>query len=319
MAMFCLNMWEIALVLAVHDDAYEDMATKFFEHFALIASAAQRLWDDQDGFFYDALQTVDGQRAVLRVRSVVGLLPLTATTTLAAHTIERMPYFSGHMRWFVENKPELCAVVSAEHERDGGVGRLLSVADETKLRRLVSRMLDEDEFLSPYGLRSMSRFHRDHPFTLDVGDIHASVDYEPGESRSGLFGGNSNWRGPVWFPINYLLVEALRRFARFYGDDLTVEHPTGSGQQRTLDVIADDLADRLIALFLRDESGRRPCLGDETRFQNDAAWRDLVSFAEYFHGDTGKGLGASHQTGWTGLVADLILTRAQADGFRPGR
>ena len=309
MAMFCLNMWEIALVLAVHDDAYEDMATKFFEHFALIASAAQRLWDDEDDFFYDALQTGDGARAVLRVRSVVGLLPLAATTTLGTQTIDRMPYFAGHMRWFLVNKPELCTVVSAEHVRDGGLGRLLSVADETKLRRLVSRMLDEDEFLSPYGLRSMSRFHREHPFTLDLGGVHASVDYEPGESRSGLFGGNSNWRGPVWFPINYLIIEALRRFARFYGDDLTVEHPTGSGRQLPLDAVADDLVDRLISLFLRDESGRRPAFGDVERFDSDAVWCDLVPFAEYFHGDTGKGLGATHQTGWTGLVADLIISR----------
>jgi hypothetical protein len=312
MAMFCLNMWEIALVLATHDDAYEDMATKFFEHFALIASAAQRLWDDEDGFFYDALQAGDGTRAVLRVRSVVGLLPLAATTTLGSQSIERMPYFAGHMRWFVVNKPELCTVVSAEHERDGGLGRLLSVADEPKLRRLVSRMLDDDEFLSPFGLRSMSRFHRDHPFTLDVGDMRASVDFEPGESRSGLFGGNSNWRGPVWFPINYLLIEALRRFARFYGGDLTVEHPTGSGRQHTLDAVADDLSDRLIALFLRDASGRRPVFGDVDKFQTDVSWRDLLPFSEYFHGETGKGLGASHQTGWTGLVADLIITRSTA-------
>ena len=311
MAMFCLNMWEIALVLAAHDDAYEDMATKFFEHFALIASAAQRLWDDEDGFFYDALQARDGSREVLRVRSVVGLLPLAATTTLGMQTIEHMPYFAGHMRWFVANKPELCGVVSAEHERDDGLGRLLSVADEDKLRRLVARMLDEGEFLSPYGLRSMSRFHQDHPFALDIGDAHASVDYEPGESRSGLFGGNSNWRGPVWFPINYLLIESLRRFSRFYGDGLTVEHPTGSGRQLPLDAVADDLGDRLLALFLKDGDGRRPVFGDVERFHTDPAWCDLLPFAEYFHGETGKGLGATHQTGWTGLVADLIISRGR--------
>jgi hypothetical protein len=310
----------------VHDDAYEDMATKFFEHFALIASAAQRLWDDEDGFFYDAIQAADGSRAVLRVRSVVGLLPLAATTTLGTQTIERMPYFAEHMRWFIVNKPELCTVVSAEHERDGGLGRLLSVVDEAKLRRLLARMLDEDEFLSPYGLRSMSRFHRDHPFTLDIGDVHSSVDFEPGESRSGLFGGNSNWRGPVWFPINYLLIEALRRFARFYGDELTVEHPVGSGRQLPLDAVATDLTDRLVALFLRDTAARRPLLGDVERFQRDAAWRDLLPFPEYFHGETGQGLGATHQTGWTGLVADLVIGRAgdrvrdaPADQHRPAR
>jgi hypothetical protein len=267
------------------------------------------LWDDEDGFFYDALQARDGRRAVLRVRSVVGLLPLAATTTLGTQTIERMPYFAGHMRWFIVNKPELCTVVSAEHERGDGLGRLLSVVDEPKLRRLVARMLDEDEFLSPYGLRSMSRAHAEHPFTLQFGDVRASVDYEPGESRTGLFGGNSNWRGPVWFPINYLLIEALRRFARFYGDALTVEHPVGSGRQLPLDAVADDLADRLIALFLRGQDGWRPLLGDVERLQRDPLWRDLLPFPEYFHGDTGKGLGASHQTGWTGLVADLILER----------
>jgi hypothetical protein len=309
MAMFCLNMWEIALVLAVHDDAYEDMSTKFFEHFTLIGSAAQRLWDDTDGFFYDALQAHDGQRAVLRVRSVVGLLPLAATTTLATQTLDRMPYFAGHMRWFIANKPELCAVVSAEHERDGGLGRLLSVANESQLRAMLTRMLDEEEFLSPHGLRALSRYHREHPFTLTIGGVESSVDYEPGESRSGLFGGNSNWRGPVWFPINYLLIEALQRFARFYGDDLTVEHPVGSGRQQTLGAVADDLADRLISLFLQDSAGNRPLLGDVARFQRDAAWRDLIPFPEYFHGDTGQGLGATHQTGWTGLVADLILSR----------
>jgi hypothetical protein len=267
MAMFCLNMWEIALVLAVHDDAYEDMATKFFEHFALIASAAQRLWDEQDGFFYDVLQGSDGLRAILRVRSVVGLLPLAATTTLGMQAIERMPYFSGHMRWFVVNKPELCTVVSAEQERDGGLGRLLSVADEAKLRRLVTRMLDEDEFLSPFGLRSMSRFHRDHPFTVDLGGTYASVDYEPGESRSGLFGGNSNWRGPVWIPMNVMLIRALLQFHGYYGDSFKVECPTGSGNQMTLFEVAKDISDRLLSIFKLDAEGRPPVFRCTERFQ----------------------------------------------------
>jgi hypothetical protein len=311
MAMFCLNLWEIALVLAENNPTYEDMATKFFEHFALIASAAQRLWDDEDGFFYDALQARDGSRTPLKVRSVVGLLPLAATTTLGRTTTDRLPYFSGHMRWFLDNKPELARVVSAVHRYDGGEGRLLSVVDADQLRRVLTVMLDESEFLSPHGLRAISARHGEDPFVLRIGDFEASVDYEPGESTTGLFGGNSNWRGPVWFPVNYLLLDALRRFGRFYGTDLTVEYPTGSGKQLALGDVADELADRLIALFTRDASGRRPVFGDEERFQSDPAWRELVPFHEYFHGDTGKGIGASHQTGWTGLVADLIVTRGR--------
>jgi len=310
MAMFCLNMWEISLVLAEHNPTYEDMATKFFEHFALIASAAQRLWNDDDGFFYDVLSTADVAALPLKVRSVVGLLPLAATTTVGQATCDRLPYFTGHMRWFLENKPHLARMVSAVHVRDGGEGRLLSACDETQLRRLVSRMLDEHEFLSQHGLRAMSRMHATQPFVLRIGSLAASVDYEPGESRSGLFGGNSNWRGPVWFPINYLLVDALRRFYRFYGADLTVECPTGSGEQLTLAAVADELTDRLVGLFTRDAGGRRAVFGDEELFQRDPSWCDLVPFHEYFHGETGKGLGAAHQTGWTGLVADMIVKRS---------
>jgi hypothetical protein len=309
MAMYCLNLWEIALVLAEHNPTYEDMATKFFEHFALIASAAQRLWDDADGYFYDALSTRDGARVPLRVRSVVGLLPLAATTTLGTATTDRLPYFAEHMRWFLENKPDLAGVVSAVHEHDGAVGRLLSVVNADQLTRVLQLMLDEGELLSPHGFRAISRRHGEQPFTLRLGDFVASVGYEPGESASGLFGGNSNWRGPVWFPVNYLLVEALRRFAAFYGADLVVEHPTGSGIKLTLAEVADEVADRLCGIFLRDADGRRPVFGDEQLFQGSPLWRDLVPFHEYFHGDTGKGLGASHQTGWTGLVADLLITR----------
>ena len=309
MAMFCLNLWEITLVLATENPTYEDLATKFFEHFALIASAAQRLWDDEDGFFYDALQTRDGRRTPLKVRSVVGLLPLAATTTLGRATTDRLPYFAGHMRWFLDNKPQLARVVSAVHERDGAEGRLLSVVDADQLRRMLTLMLDESEFLSPHGLRAISRHHEQSPFTLRIGDFQASVDYEPGESTTGLFGGNSNWRGPIWFPVNFLLLDALRRFGRFYGNDLTVEHPVGSGKQLPLEAVADEIAERLIGIFTRDLSGQRAVFGAEPVFQNHAAWMDLVPFHEYFHGDTGKGIGASHQTGWTGLVADLILTR----------
>jgi hypothetical protein len=308
MAMYCLNLWEIALLLAEHNPTYEDMATKFFEHFALIASAAQRLWDDTDGFFYDALSTRDGQRIPLRVRSVVGLLPLAATTTLGTATTARLPYFTGHMRWFLEHKPELAPVVSAVHERDGAVGRLLSVVDTDQLTRILRLMLDEGELLSDHGIRAISRSHREQPFTLRLGELTATVDYEPGESTSGLFGGNSNWRGPVWFPVNYLLIDALRRFAAFYGNDLLIEHPTGSGVKMSLAAVADDVTNRLCRIFLQDATGRRPVFGTEELFQSSERWHDLVPFHEYFHADTGKGLGASHQTGWTGLIADLLIS-----------
>jgi Mannosylglycerate hydrolase MGH1-like glycoside hydrolase domain len=311
MAMYCLNLWEIALVLAEHDPAYEDMATKFFEHFALIASAAQRLWDDVDGYFYDVLSTAGGTRTPLRVRSVVGLLPLAATTTLGPATAERLPFFAGHMRWFLDHKPELAGVVSAVHERGGTLGRLLSVVGPKQLARVLGVMLDEREILSAYGLRAISRAHREEPFTLRIGTFEATVDYEPGESTTALFGGNSNWRGPVWMPVNYLLVEALRRFASFYGDDFTVEFPTGSGVQLTLAAVADRVTDRLCAIFLCGADGHRPVLGERDLFASPA-WRGLIPFHEYFHGESGQGLGASHQTGWTGLIADLIITRRRA-------
>ncbi len=309
MAMYALNLLEMALILAEHDPAYEDAATKFFEHFAYIAQAMsdKGLWNEEDGFFYDVLAMDDGRRVPLRVRSMVGLLPLTATTTLGAATLERLPDFAGRFRWFLANRPAYSAVVGATHVRDGAQGRLLSVVDAERLQRVLSVMLDEDEFLSPYGLRALSRRHRDAPFTLDLAGMRYSVDYEPGESTTGLFGGNSNWRGPVWFPVNYLVIESLRRYARFYGDDLLVEYPTGSGTKLTLDAVADALSRRLICVFLDDETGRRPVFGDTELFQSHPDWHDLVPFHEYFHGDTGRGVGASHQTGWTALVADLIL------------
>jgi hypothetical protein len=309
MAFFCLSMWEISLVLAEENPTYEDMATKFFEHFTLIASAAQRLWDDEDGFFYDVLQTADGASIPLEVRSAVGLLPLAAATTLGQRTLERLPYFAGHMRWYLDNKPDLARVCATVGELDGAPGRLLSVVDAAQLRRLLARMLDEEEFLSPHGVRALSKVHAAHPFVLRVGGAEASVGYEPAESQSGLFGGNSNWRGPVWLPINYLLIDALRRFDDFFGAGEVVECPTGSGKQLRLAAVADELTQRIVSLFIRDETGRRPVLGDEPLFQDSDAWRDLVPFHEYFHGDTGKGLGASHQTGWTGLVADLVVSR----------
>jgi hypothetical protein len=310
MAMYCLNMLEIALVLARHDPAYEDVATKFFEHFALIATAAyeQGLWDEADGFFYDVLSAGDGRKVPMRVRSMVGLLPLCATTTLGTDTLRRLPRFADNYHWFVTNRPEARTVVGQTHVREGAEGRLLAMVGPAQLERILARMLDEQEFLSPHGLRSVSRRHRDEPFVLELPGLRAAVDYEPAESTSGLFGGNSNWRGPVWFPVNHLLIEGLRRYAAFFGDDVLVEHPTGSGTKQTLAQVADDLAARLVGIFL-DAGGRRPVFGNHALFQADPRWHDQLWFHEYFHGDTGAGLGASHQTGWTGLVAELLLHR----------
>jgi len=312
MAMYALNLLEMALVLAEEDPTYEDTATKFFEHFAYIAEAMRNkgLWNEQDGFFYDVLAADDGGRLPLRVRSMVGLLPLAATTTLGEATLARLPDFASRFRWFLSHKQRYRDVVGATRTRDGHLGRLLSIVDGDQLVRILATMLDETEFLSPYGLRALSRCHLDHPFTVELNGEAHTVRYEPAESTSGLFGGNSNWRGPVWFPVNHLVIEALRRYARFYGEDLVVEYPTGSGTKVTLGELADDLSRRLVRLFLDDGDGRRPVFGDEELFQANPDWHDLLPFHEYFHGDTGRGLGASHQTGWTGLVVDLILRTA---------
>jgi hypothetical protein len=249
----------------------------------------------------------DGGVIPLRVRSVVGLLPLCATTTLGGVTLARLPDFAGRLRWFLENKPRYRDVVGEVHVRDAAEGRLLSIVDPARLTRILEIMLDEGEFLSPHGLRALSQRHRDSPFGIDLGGMTYMVDYEPAESTTGLFGGNSNWRGPIWFPVNHLVIEAIRRFARFLGDDLVIEYPTGSGHKTTLDALADSLSRRLLSIFTEDETGRRPVLGNSDLFQDDPGWHDLLHFHEYFDGDTGRGLGASHQTGWTGLVVDLIL------------
>jgi hypothetical protein len=311
MAMYCLSMLEVALILADHDPTYEDVATKFFEHFTLIALAVhqQGLWDEPDGFFYDALHFVDGRLESLRARSIVGLIPLLAVTVLPAEVRAHLPDFSRRMDFYLHLRPELDALVEHVHVPGRQESYLLSVATPEQLRRVLARMLDTREFLSPHGVRSLSRFHQDHPLHLDLGGGTASLDYEPGESTSGLFGGNSNWRGPVWFPINYLLVRALRRFHAYLGDGFQVECPTGSGNLLTLEEVADELAGRLVRVFLNDGCGQRPVFGARELFQRDPAWHDLLPFHEYFHGDTGAGLGASHQTGWTGLVANLIVER----------
>jgi hypothetical protein len=310
MAMFALNMLDMAVKLAVHDRTYEDIATKFFEHFAYIAGAAnkQGLWDDEDCFFYDLLRLPDGTRVPLKVRSVVGLLPLCATTTLSSATLSRLPELASRLRWFLSNRPEYAEVIGARRLSESGQQqRLLSVVGPDQLIRILARMLDGDEFLSPYGLRTLSRKHADEPFTVTLGESEFTVGYEPAESTSGLFGGNSNWRGPVWMPTNFLLIGALREFAQFFGDDLLVDYPTRSGKKCTLAEVADDLSERLVSLFVADAGGRRPMFGANELLQKHPDWRDLIVFPEYFHGDIGAGLGAWHQAGWTALVADLIL------------
>jgi len=311
--MYCLNMLAIALQLALHDEAYEDLAVKFLEHFALIASAMnqQGLWDERDGFYYDVLHLADGSEVSLRARSMVGLIPLFAVTTMGRATAQRLPEMAKRFSWFLEHKPDFAGPISHVHTLGMDEGRMFSIVDPDRLGRILQFVLSEEEFLSPYGVRALSRSHREHPFELDIDGASYRVDYEPGESTSVLFGGNSNWRGPVWFPVNYLVIEALRRYDRYFGDDFKIELPSGSGHLANLDEVADELTRRLIALFVRGPDGRRPACGNHAKLQADPAWSDLIPFHEYFHGDTGAGLGASHQTGWTGLVADLIVRRGE--------
>jgi hypothetical protein len=309
MAMYCLNLLEMSLQLAIHDPVYEDVATKFFEHFTYIARAleCQGLWDDEDGFFYDLIVFDGGGSLPVRARSMVGVVPLFAVAALHQDLLDKLPSFTRRLDWFVDNKAEYAHHVFRPPGDKGPT--LLSVVGPDRLMRVLSRCLDPDELLSDHGLRSLSRYHLGHPFALELGGTVSTIDYEPAESTTGLFGGNSNWRGPVWFPLNYLLVEALGRYNACFGSAFTVEHPTGSGVQQTLTQIADDLARRLVSIFLRDSSGRRPVFGSCDLMQSDPNWRDQIFFNEYFHGDNGAGLGASHQTGWTGLVLDLIADR----------
>lgn len=306
MAKFCLNMLEIALRLANERPTYEDVAVKFFEHFALIAKAMGRLWDETDGFFYDRLVKPDGATLTVRARSVVGLLPAFAAVQLDASLWERLPMFRSRARWYIDNEPGV-----AEYFRIVPVDQrpwLISLVNPTRLKQILTCMLDETEFLSPFGLRSLSRFHREHPLIIDINGHTERLDYEPGESRTGLFGGNSNWRGPIWLPLNFLAIESLRHLHASFRDDFTVELPTGSGKQANLEQVSEELERRLLTLFLRDGDGRRPALGANPRFR-DAAWRDCLPFHEYFHGDTGEGLGASHQTGWTALIAAMLANQ----------
>ena len=313
MGFYCLIMLEIALELAKENPVYQDTATKFFEHFLRVANAmsdpggqAHSLWDESDGFFYDALHTADDRTVPMKVRSLVGLLPLFAVVTLEPECLDDMPDFNRRLHWFIENRPNLIGNMASFDLPGVGQRRLLAILTRERLVRVLQRMLDEDEFLSPYGIRSLSKYHQEHPYTFHLGEEAYTVNYQPAESRTWLFGGNSNWRGPIWFPTNYLIIESLRTFHHYYGDGLTVECPTGSGQMMTLSEVAELLSTRLQKLFMPDDDGHRPVHGRQELFQHDPQWRDLILFYEYFHAEDGTGLGASHQTGWTALVANLI-------------
>jgi hypothetical protein len=320
MAMYTLNLLAIALELAKDDPSYEDVASKFWEHFIYIAHAMSHrgsdtvgLWNQEDGFFYDVLRLPDGQHIPMKIRSMVGLIPLFAVETLEPELLARLPDFHRRLEWFVENRPDLTENLASMTTPGRGKRRLLSIASPDQLRSLLKYMLDESEFLSPFGIRALSRFHHAHPYVLVVNGMEHRVDYEPGESNTGLFGGNSNWRGPVWFPVNFLLIESLQKFHHYLGDSFTVEFPAGSGKMMNLWEVARELSRRLNDIFLRDEQGRRPVFGSLEKFQSDPHWRDLVLFHEYFHGDSGAGVGASHQTGWTGLVTKLLQQSGEAE------
>jgi hypothetical protein len=305
-------MLEIAVELALTDPDYGEMALKFCEHFVWIASAMAHLggdtgmWDEEDGFFYDVLRLPDGRSQRLRVRSMVGLLPLCAATVFEGELLRKYPELAERLAWFLETRPELCAAIHDPGKLGVAGRRLASILDETKLRRVLAKMLDENEFLGPYGLRSLSRYHASHPYVFHAGGQEYRVSYLPAESDTGMFGGNSNWRGPVWMPVNALVVRALMQYYAYYGDDFTVECPTGSGRRMNLYQVAEEIARRLAGIFLRDGQGRRPVYGGARTFQEDPHWHDCLLFYEYFHGDNGAGLGASHQTGWTGIVARLL-------------
>jgi len=326
MGMYSLNMLAIALELAKENSSYEDIASKFFEHFLYIADAMNRfgeremsLWDQDDGFFYDVLHFPNDSQVPLKVRSLVGLIPLFAVQPLEAEDLEQFPGFRRRMEWFVQNRPDLRKNIACMETQGVGARRLLAICfkppggneEQNKLRHILHKMLDQNEFLGPYGIRSVSKFHAEHPYIFEGNGEQYQVDYEPAESTTGLFGGNSNWRGPVWFPINYLIIEALQKFHYYLGDDFKVECPTGSGKQMNLKEVSIELSQRLTKIFLQDASGKRPVYGNIEKFQTDVDWHDIILFHEYFHGDNGAGLGASHQTGWTGLVAEMIQQCAE--------
>ena len=311
MGMYTLNMLQISLELALENPVYEDIATKFLEHFLYIARALENagMWDETDGFYYDAVRLPDGSLDRLEVRSLVGLIPLLAVMTLQAETLERLPVFKARMEWFLEHRPELAGLVSHMDQPGHGKRHLFSLVRAQRMSKLLEKMLDESEFLSSHGIRSLSKFHLEHPFEINVSGQSYRVDYEPAESTTGMFGGNSNWRGPIWFPINHLLIESLQKFHGYYSSEFKLECPSGSGVKLDLLEISQELTRRLSSLFVRDESGHRAVFGSSEVMQSDPHWRDLIPFHEYFHGESGAGLGASHQTGWTGLIAALLQSR----------
>jgi hypothetical protein len=319
MALYAQTMLQIAVELTAHDPVYEPLAVKFFEHFVWIGSALGRmgdrqddLWDEEDGFFYDVLRLPDGSARRLKARSIVGLLPLCAATVLEPAELARIPNAIERGHAFLARFPHLAEHITLPTEPAANGRRLLAVLDEGRLRRVLHRMLDEAEFLSPFGIRSLSRFHHDHPYRFQVGERSYWVSYQPAESESGSFGGNSNWRGPVWMPINQLIVRALLNLHRYYGESFKVECPTGSGQLLTLLEIAEEIARRIFAIYQRGPDGRRPLYGGTETFHTDPYWRDLILFYEYFHGDNGAGIGASHQTGWTGSISLLSMLTGSA-------
>jgi hypothetical protein len=336
MALFCQNMVELSVEIAAHDPAYEDMVVKFAEHFCYIAAAMNRpgqegMWDEEDGFYYDLLRLPDGSAQRLKVRSMVGLLPLCATTVFEKAQRECVPQAMAHILERLRRMPDLLKTIHPTGPGHLGVAErgIMALVNPERLRRILSKILDENEFLSPYGIRSLSKFHEQHPYVFRVHGQEYRVDYLPAESNTGMFGGNSNWRGPVWMPVNVLIIRALLQFYVYYGDNFKVECPTGSGKMMNLFKVSKEIADRLTRIFLRDKNGRRPVYGSTEKFQNDPHWRDYLLFYEYFHGDNGAGLGASHQTGWTGLVAKLIelygyldpqkvLAEGKAVAFRRG-
>jgi hypothetical protein len=312
MALFSQNMLELAVELAAHDPIYEDMVVKFVEHFYYIAAAMNRpgedgMWDEEDGFYYDLLRLPGGSAQRLKVRSMVGLLPLCASTVIEKWQRERVPRAMARLLQRVNRMPELAESMHPTGPGHFGVNDrgMVALLNPERLRRILTKMLDENEFLSPYGLRSLSKFHQQHPYVFHVQGQEYRVDYLPAESNTGMFGGNSNWRGPVWLPVNVLIIRALLNFYLYYGDNFKVECPTGSGKMMNLFEVSKEIADRLTRIFNRDEHGRRPVYGGAEKFQTDPHWREHILFYEYFHGDNGAGLGASHQTGWTGLVAKL--------------
>jgi Glycosyl hydrolase family 63 C-terminal domain len=323
MALFSQNMLELAVELAAHDSIYEDMVFKFVEHFYYIAAGINRpggdgMWDEEDGFYYDLLRLPDGSATRLKVRSMVGLLPLCATTVIEPWQRERIPKVMGFIQERLRRIPELSATLHLTGPGHFGVADrgILALVNPERLRRILTKMLDENEFLSPYGIRALSKFHKDHPYIFHAGGQEHRVDYLPAESDTGMFGGNSNWRGPIWMPVNVMLIRALLNFYAYYGDNFKIECPTGSGRQMNLFEVSKEIADRLTRIFTRDEHGRRPVYGGTEKFQTDPYWRDHILFYEYFHGDNGAGLGASHQTGWTGLVAKLIQLYGLLDAKR---